>query len=126
MNMGNDSVVSSPLRVTILSDSAVQRASLKRLLNQQGSQIVFENSLGGYNPEYLKNPTDVLLVDLKNAGDNSLAKLDDLLDNNDIPVLFNDGATIPTDAGPTRDDWVNNLTSKLYHLANKRDRKSVV
>ena len=109
----------SPLRVTILSDSFIQRASLKELLREQGSEIVYENTLGGVDKSDLKIPTDVLLVDLESAGDSSLNKLEFILDNNTVPVLFNDGSTIPADNGPVRDDWINNLTHKLYNLANK-------
>lgn len=117
--MTNKTSINSPLRVTILSDSVVQRASLKTLLSEQGSKIVDENSLGGYDPDALHDPTDVLLIDLKNAADLSLDKLEDLMDNSRIPVLFNDGATIPATEGPVRDDWAHNLTNKLYKLANK-------
>jgi len=117
--MINKPSVNVPLRVTILSDSVVQRASLKTLLTGQGSQIVDENSLGGYDPDAPHDPTDVLLIDLKNAADLSLDKLEDLMDNSRIPVLFNDGATIPATEGPIRDDWAHNLTNKLYKLANK-------
>ncbi len=117
--MINKTSVNSPLRITILSDSVVQRASLKTLLTGQGSKIVDENSLGGYDPDAPHDPADVLLVDLKNAADLSLDKLEDLMDNSRIPVLFNDGATIPATEGPVRDDWAHNLTNKLYKLANK-------
>ena len=117
--MINKPSVNSPLRVTILSDSVVQRASLKTLLTGQGSKIIDENSLGGYDPDAPHDPTDVLLIDLKNAADLSLDKLEDLMDNSRIPVLFNDGATIPSAEGPVRDDWAHNLTNKLYKLANK-------
>jgi len=117
--MINNDLAETPLRVAILSDSAIQRAALKQVLKNQGTQIVHEDSLGAYHPNDLAGPTDVLLVDLKNAGDLSLQKLDDLLEDNRLPILFNDGETIPTDEGPVRDDWVNNLTTKLFILANK-------
>ena len=117
--MQNSKTNISPLRVTILSDSFIQRASLKNLLIDQGSEIVYENTLGGVDQSDLKIPTDVLLVDLESAGDLSLNNLESILDNNPVPVLFNDGSTIPTDSGPIRDDWINNLTHKLYSLANK-------
>ncbi len=117
--MINSSFAEPLLRVAILSDSAIQRAKLKQLLKTQGSQIVHEDTLGAYHPNDLANPTDVLLVDLKNASDMSLQKLDELIDDNRVPVLFNDGETIPSEDGPVRDDWVNNLTNKLFTLANR-------
>lgn len=108
----------SPLRVSILSDSALQRTALKALLKHQGTEVVYENSLGGVEINSIDHSTDVLLIDLKSAGDYSLNRLEEIMDNN-IPVLFNDGSTIPADDGPVHDDWVNNLTHKLYSLANK-------
>jgi len=117
--MINNSLTNSALRVTILSDSVVQRTSLKTLLSEQGSKIVGENSLGGYIPDAFDDAADVLLIDLKNADEKSLDKIEDLMDHSRIPVLFNDGATIPAADGPVRDDWANNLTKKLYKLANK-------
>ncbi len=117
--MINSSLTEPPLRVAILSDSAIQRARLKQLLKTQGSQIVHEDTLGAYHPNDLANPTDVLLVDLKNASEMSLQKLDVLIEDNRLPVLFNDGETIPNEEGPVRDDWVNNLTNKIFTLANR-------
>jgi len=117
--MINNNAVGAPLRVTILSDSVLQRANLKQVLKKHGSQIVHENSLGAYRPQDFATSADVVLVDLKNAGDLSLKKLETLLENNQTPILFNDGETIPTENGPVRDDWVNNLTHKLFEIANK-------
>lgn len=118
-NLINSNLTEPPLRVAILSDSDIQRTKLKQLLKTQGSQIVHEDTLGAYHPNDLANPTDVLLVDLTNASEISLQKIDELIEDNRIPILFNDGETIPNEDGPVRDDWVNTLTNKIFTLANR-------
>ena len=113
---------SSPaMRVSIVSVSRNQREHLKRLIEQHGPRVVGMSGFRDYELTREEQRPDVLLIDLDQADDASLTRIEKLLEQSQVPVLFNESTAIPTSPGPYRDDWVDNLVGKLYNLATHRN-----
>ena len=113
--------LSSPaMRVSIVSVSRNQREHLKRLIEQHGPRVVGMSGFRDYDLTRDEQRPDVLLVDLDQADDVSLTRIEKLLEQTHVPVLFNESTAVPTTPGPYRDDWVDNLVGKLYNLATHR------
>lgn len=111
---------SPAMRVSIVSVSRNQREHLKRLIEQHGPRVVGMSGFRDYDLTRDEQHPDVLLVDLDQADDASLTRIERLLDQSNVPVLFNESTAVPTTPGPYRDDWVDNLVGKLYNLATHR------
>ncbi|MBI3776545.1 MAG: hypothetical protein HY273_13560, partial [Gammaproteobacteria bacterium] len=111
---------STAMRVSIVSVSRNQREHLKRLIEQHGPRVVGMSGFRDYILPRDEQYPDVLLVDLDDADDASLTRIEGLLEQSNVPVLFNESTAVPTAPGPYRDDWVDNLVGKLYILATQR------
>lgn len=111
---------SNAMRVSIVSVSRNQREHLKRLIEQHGPRVVGMSGFRDYILPRDEQYPDVLLVDLDDADDASLTRIEGLLEQSNVPVLFNESTAVPTAPGPNRDDWVDNLVGKLYILATQR------
>ncbi len=108
------------MRVSIVSVSRDQREHLKRLIEQHGPRVVGMSGFRDYNLPRDEQHPDVLLVDLDQADDASLTRIEGLLEQSNVPVLFNESTAVPAVPGPYHDDWVDNLVGKLYILATHR------
>lgn len=108
------------MRVAVVSASRNQREHLKRLIEEHGPKVIGVSGFRDYNSAYGDQKPDVLLIDLDQADDASLARLDRMVEQSKIPILFNESTAIPMMPGPYRDDWVDNLVGKLYGLAQKQ------
>ncbi len=111
---------SPAMRVSIVSVSRNQREHLKRLIEQHGPRVVGMSGFRDYDLTRDGQYPDVLLVDLDQADDASLTRIERLLDQSNVPVLFNESTAVPITPGTYRDDWVDNLVGKLYNLATHR------
>lgn len=111
---------SSKMRVAVVSASRSQREHLKRLIEEHGPKVIGVSSFQDYYRAAGAQKPDVLLIDLDQADDASLARLERMVDQSKIPILFNESTAIPMMPGPYRDDWVDNLVGKLYGLAQKQ------
>ena len=109
------------LRVSIVSGSRNQREHLKRLIEQHGSHVVGMSGFHDYDITREEPHSDVLLVDLDRTDDTSLTRIEKLIEQSRVPVLFNESTSVPTTPGPYRDDWVDNLVGKLSNLATHRN-----
>ena len=109
------------MRVSIVSVSRNQREHLKRLIEQHGPRVTGMSGFRDYDLTRDELPPDVLLVDLDQADDASLTRIERLLEQSNVPMLFNESMAVPTTPGPYRDDWVDNLVGKLYTLATHRN-----
>jgi hypothetical protein len=121
--MDNNEPQSSHMRVAIVSASRTQRETLKNLIEDNGQQVI---GTAGFRDYFLRQEQldpDVLLVDLDKADDDALDRLDRLVEQSKVPILFNESPTIPTTPGPYRDEWANNLIGKLHDLANRERTK---
>lgn len=111
---------SPAMRVSIVSASRNQREYLKRLIEQHGPHVVGMSGFRDYDINRYEQRPDVLLVDLGQADDISLTRIETLLEQSNIPILFNESAFVPITAGAYRDDWIDHLVEKLYTLATHR------
>jgi chemosensory pili system protein ChpB (putative protein-glutamate methylesterase) len=110
------------LRVSIISDSAVQRAQLSGLLESNGMKIIesldFEkHSINTINAA----DTDVLVLDLDDEQDYELDFLDDIL-SSPLPVLFNDSAWSRTHVRDPRSSWARSFVEKISSLVQQSSR----
>lgn len=110
----------SMMRVAVVSASRNQREHLKRLIEEHGPKVVGISGFRDYNATIGAQKPDVLLIDLDQADDSSLDRMERLVEQSKIPILFNESTAIPMSPGPYRDDWVDNLVGKLYSLAQTR------
>ncbi len=108
--MGLLNPINASLRVAILSRSRRERDCLCEILEANGLQLVddeiFKNSLtaGG------ESVADVILV---NLDDNDDAELDMLIDQVELPILFNDSASIRKQVTAGGRAWGRRLAEKL-------------
>lgn len=83
----------SKLRIAIASDSESQRQRLRETLERVGMRVVAAVAI---NEQELRNlardQVDVLLVDLDDEMGSDLFFVNDILEQLDIPVLYNDGS----------------------------------
>lgn len=79
------------LRVAVVAHSERQRRYLAEVLEPHGVQVVADEVLRARLPDRVdEQVADVLLVDLQEEGDGDL-DLDALIDQTELPMLFNDG-----------------------------------
>lgn len=109
------------LRVSIISGSRNQGEHLKSLIEQHGSHVVGMSGFHDYGMTGDESHSDVLLVDLDQTDDTSLTRLEKLMEQSSVPVLFNESTSVPMAPGAYRDNWVDNLVGKLSNLATHRN-----
>jgi len=112
--MGMPEPVSCPMRVAVLSRSLRERDCLADILESNGLQVIAEDSLQESLASMVdKNVADVMLVNLDDSDDD----LDVLIDQIEIPILFNDSSSIrkPVNAGGRA--WGRRLCEKLIQLS---------
>ena len=80
---------SPAMRVSIVSVSRNQREHLKRLIEQHGPRVVGMSGFRDYDLTREEQDPDVLLVDLDQADDTSLTRIETLLEQTSVPMLFN-------------------------------------
>lgn len=112
---------SSKMRVAVISASRNQREHLRRLIEEHGPKVVGASGFRDYNATIGSQKPDVLLIDLDQADDAALDRMERLIEQSKIPILFNESTAIPLTPGPYRDDWLDNLVGKLFNLAQKQD-----
>jgi len=109
------------LRVAIASKSELQRANLKMMLERSGLQVVVTRPLSDdFVAQVSANIADVLLIDLDDTIDEDIDVLDQLLEQSQVPILFNDSATTRQPALVSDADIGKKLASKLVSLVGGR------
>jgi len=105
------------LRVAIASESELQRANLKLMLERSGLQVVVTRPLSDdFLNQVSENIADVLLIDLDDTIDEDMDLLDQLLEQSQLPILFNDSAATRQSALVFDADVGKKLASKLVSL----------
>ncbi len=116
--MGLLNPVNNSLRVAILSRSVRERDCLGEILEANGLQVVddelFRQNLSAGNDQGV---ADVILVNLDDSDD---AELDMLLDHAELPMLFNDSASIRKQVTAGGRAWGRRLAEKLIEAAGEK------
>jgi len=113
--MGTPDPVSSSLRVAILSRSERERDCLGEILESNGLHVVSDDSFRQGNFESIdQSVADVILVNLDESDDD---ELDVLIDQIELPLLFNDSASIRKQVTAGGRAWGRRLAEKLMSLA---------
>ena len=114
--MGMPDPSSNSLRVAILSRSIRERDCLREILEMNGLQVVSSEILEQNYPNSLDGEiADVLLVNLDESDD---TELDNFIEQTDLPILFNDSASIRKQVTPGGRAWGRRLATKLMALAD--------
>lgn len=115
----NDS--DAPLRVAILYTSEKRLSELSRVLGKHGLAIIGRHSVGSVTLEQVNAArADVVLVDLDETADQVLDILQNLLENAQLPILFNDSATLELTANAANPEWGRRLAAKLWSITKRK------
>ena len=113
--MGTPDPLSSSLRVAILSRSERERDCLAEILETNGLHIVSDDSFRQGNFESIdQSVADVILVNLDESDED---ELDILIEQIELPLLFNDSASIRKQVTAGGRAWGRRLAEKLISLA---------
>ena len=98
------------LRVAIASAQERQRTNLQFLVEKGGLEVVInEPPCEEFLSKLGRTGADVLLLDLDDEGESEQEFLDRLLEQFDLPVLFNDSASTHIIAAAHHGDWGRRL-----------------
>lgn len=123
--MGVPESASPALRVALLSRSERQRKRLNEILQSNGLEVVPDEELRAHLPGTLPpHIAHVVLVDLDEQEEWESELLDALMDQTDIPVLFNEGAATRKPATLSGRAWGRRLAGKLIELVESHHRES--
>ncbi|NIP71702.1 MAG: chemotaxis protein CheB [Gammaproteobacteria bacterium] len=105
------------LRVAVLSRSKRQRQRLGEILEANGLQVVPDQELDHRSPAGLRpGAAHAILVDLDDNDEWETEVLDVLIDQVDIPILFNDSASVRKPATISGRAWGRRLAGKLIEM----------
>ncbi len=111
--MGN--AASRALRVALIADQDKQGKRLKELLESSGLDVIVDQAIRDYRPEEVgADMVDVLLVNLVESAGDEMERLEALIENSVVPILFNEGG-VPGGGG-----WGRKLIAKLTGLVQGR------
>jgi len=107
------------VKVAVFSSSDNQRHFLQTMLEKNGLNVVVSEASGDQFVSALKKkPADVLLIDMRDDEDDDLDFLDNLSENSEIPILFNDSGVEGVSLGTSGDVWAKKLAQKLSAMVN--------
>ena len=102
------------LAIAIASDSLQQRTNLRRILGQTGLNVVLSEPLTRLFLRKLeKSQADVLLLDLHDDIDHDEDLLHEVLDNVEIPIIFNDVTALTLNESAADSKWHFSLMQKI-------------
>lgn len=104
------------VRVAIISESDDRRLGLKEILENNGVRVNWDAPYHKYDKEQLGSTADVLLVDLDDSSEQEMYFIDQLVEQSNLPILFNDSGM--QFSGYKRKDWGKKLVEKLSALAH--------
>lgn len=103
------------LRVALIAEREAQGRHLKDLLETNGLEVIFDQSIRDYDPDAVgTSQVDVLLVNLDEHTSHEMDRLEALIERSSVPILFNEGG-VPGGSG-----WGRKLISKLSGLVQTR------
>ncbi len=101
-------------RVALLGRDDAVRAQLRQALQELGASLVFEGELRGAEPEGVRaSGAEVVLLNLDADGGDALERLDPLLLDPIVRVVFNEAETTASLSGWDLARWARHLAAKV-------------
>ena len=108
------------IRVAITSDLLAHRSLLQQSIQQSGLQVVLNEPLSRYVLNRIQDiDCDVLILDLSNESDHAAEYLDQLLEQQDIPVIVSDVSALTLNNSGTLKKWHHNLLHKIADVTGR-------
>ncbi len=108
----------APTKVAVLASSADQRQHLKTVLENNGLEVVLNESVGKDFIAKLRNSSaEVVLINMDQDSDEALDFIDLLSEQSPLPFLINETGSTGVNLSTTSDAWVKKLASKLQSMA---------
>ncbi|MFA7593043.1 MAG: chemotaxis protein CheB [Thiohalobacteraceae bacterium] len=109
------------LRVALIAARDTQGGQIRKLLEAGDVQVILDQAIGDYRPEQVgTEDVDVLLVNLDEATSRDMDRLEALVEQSVVPILFNE------DAQPIDNGWGRRLIAKLEDLAGVHGSRTQV
>lgn len=109
---------SSPA-IALLFDDTKLGGQLRQALNERGARIVHEGAVSSLDRELLQQLcADVLVVNLDDAAEDALDSLYELIDNDNLRVVFNDAQASRALTGWDRARWARHLAVKVMAMGD--------
>ncbi|WJW75797.1 chemotaxis protein CheB [Thiohalobacter sp. IOR34] len=103
----------SALRVALIVEPGAEGRALRELLETAGLRVVGESRLADFEPVLLEQGgAALLLVNLDETSSRQIDRLEQLIDEIELPILFNEGGVPAADAA-----WCRRFITRLHRLA---------
>ena len=118
------------IRVAITSDSANHRYFLQKSMEHSGLKVVLNESLTEKFMSKLNNiESDIVIFDIEAIEDEHLDYLDQLLEQNKVPVIINDVSALTMNEPKASSKWNSKLLQKIADITGRNswdDNYSIV
>lgn len=105
------------IRIAVISDSIQQRSYLNQALRKNGLQVVLCEPLSRLLLKRLSaTEVDVALLDLHEDSDEIGELLDNLIEQTEIPIVFNDVSGLTANEPKVMENWFGKLLKKIVLL----------
>lgn len=109
---------SSPA-IALLFDDTELGGQLRQALDERGARIVHEGAVSSLNRELLQQlGANVLVINLDDAAEDALESLYEVIDNDSLRVVFNDGQASRALTGWDRARWARHLAVKVMAMGD--------
>ncbi len=119
----NDSLPKSELsgvKLAVVSDSLRHRHQIRQVMERNGLKVVFSEPLTPILLEKLHgSKADGLLLDVDERVEHYTVLLEQLLEESEIPILFNDVSGLTLNEPTVLAKWYGKLLSKIAELTGK-------
>lgn len=111
-------------KVAVLAASDDQRQHLQTMLERSGLDVVVNEVDGDAFLDKLKGSTaEVMLIDVGESEEDDLDVIDNITEQSDLPILFNDSGPEGVNLATSGDMWAKKLAQKLSQLAQGSQEK---
>lgn len=108
------------VKLAIVSDSLRHRQQIRQVMERNGLKVVFSEPLTPVLLDKLhSSKADVLLLDVDERMEHYDVLLEQLLENTEIPIIFNDVSGLTLNEPTVLAKWYGTLLSKIAELTGK-------